>query len=116
MVKCSFCGQDENFHKGVSLIKNDGSINYFCSSKCRRNALNLGRDKRKVMWTEAYKQELHKLMKTEKDKIEAQSAKTEHKKIGEKSTEKPIEKSSAKKKTVKKAKVGEKVLSVKKEE
>ncbi len=53
-MKCVFCGREESIHKGLHLIKNDGSVNYFCSSKCRRNAINLKRDKRKVRWTEAF--------------------------------------------------------------
>lgn len=40
---------------GVHLIKNDGTVDFFCSSKCRKNDLNLGRDKRKMKWTEAYR-------------------------------------------------------------
>ncbi len=55
MVKCVFCGKDEYAFKGLHLIRNDGTINYFCSSKCRLNALKLGRDRRKVRWTEAFK-------------------------------------------------------------
>ena len=54
MVKCTFCGKDENIHKGVHLIKNDGEVNYLCSSKCKANATKLKRDKRKVRWTEAF--------------------------------------------------------------
>jgi len=54
MTKCVFCGRDESPHKGVHLLKNDGSVNFFCSSKCRKNALNLGRDRKKIKWTEAY--------------------------------------------------------------
>ena len=54
MVKCSFCGKEEYAFKGLHLIKNDGSISYFCSSKCRRNALNLKRDKRRIRWTKAF--------------------------------------------------------------
>ena len=55
MVKCAFCGKEESPYKGVHLIKNDGSINFFCSSKCRRNVLNLKRDKNKLKWTKAYR-------------------------------------------------------------
>lgn len=55
MTKCVFCGKDEAFMKGINIINNDGSIDYFCSSKCRKNALKLGRDKRRVRWTEAFK-------------------------------------------------------------
>lgn len=55
MTKCTFCGKEEYAFKGLHLIKNDGSIAYFCSSKCRFNALKLKRDKRKVRWTSAFK-------------------------------------------------------------
>lgn len=54
MVKCVFCGKNESPFKGTNYIKNDGSVNYFCSGKCQNNSLKLGRDKRKVKWTEAY--------------------------------------------------------------
>ena len=56
MVKCFFCGKDGNSFKGIHLIKNDGTIAYFCSSKCRKNALKLKRDKRRVRWTAAFKE------------------------------------------------------------
>ena len=55
MVKCTFCGKNENSFKGVHLIKNDGEVSYLCSSKCRVNALKLKRDKRKILWTEAFR-------------------------------------------------------------
>ena len=55
MVKCIFCGKEEYAFKGLHLIKNDGTIAYFCSSKCRRNALNLKRDKRRIRWTKAFR-------------------------------------------------------------
>ncbi len=54
MVKCVFCGKEEDKHKGTHVIGNDGNIKYFCSSKCRRSALNLKRDRRKFRWTEAF--------------------------------------------------------------
>ena len=56
MVKCIFCGKEEYAFKGVHLIKNDGSVAYFCSSKCRFNVLKLRRDKRKIGWTEAFRE------------------------------------------------------------
>jgi large subunit ribosomal protein L24e len=55
MTKCSFCGIEEHDFKGVHLIKNDGAIDFFCGSKCRKNSLKLGRDKRRMKWTEAYR-------------------------------------------------------------
>lgn len=54
MTKCVFCGAEASPFKGVHLIKNDGSTNFLCSSKCRRNALKLKRDRRKLKWTEFY--------------------------------------------------------------
>ena len=60
MTKCVFCGKEEASFRGVHLIKNDGTVNFFCSSKCRKNALKLKRDKRKLKWTEAYRVALHK--------------------------------------------------------
>lgn len=54
MVKCVFCGKENSPIRGVHLIGNDGSVSFFCSSKCRKNTLKLKRDKRRLKWTEAY--------------------------------------------------------------
>ena len=53
MVKCSYCGREEALFKGIHLITNEGVVQYLCSSKCRKNAFKLKRDKRKLKWTEA---------------------------------------------------------------
>lgn len=55
MVKCTFSGVEEHAFKGIHLIKNDGTVEYYASSKQFRNAVKLGRDKRKIKWTEAYR-------------------------------------------------------------
>ncbi len=68
MVKCVFCGHEEPIFKGLHLIQSDGSISYYCSSKCRKNALKLKRDKRRLKWTSAYREERQKALK----KLEAQ--------------------------------------------
>lgn len=65
MTKCVFCGKEESPFRGVHLIKNDGSTNFLCSSKCRRNSLSLKRDRRKLKWTEFYTSE-NKANTTEK--------------------------------------------------
>jgi large subunit ribosomal protein L24e len=54
MVKCAFCGKEEKSFRGIHLIKNTGVVAFYCSSKCRKNSEKLGRDKRKVRWTEAF--------------------------------------------------------------
>ena len=38
-------------------VKSDGSTLWFCSSKCRKNALKLRRDARKLKWTKYYQKE-----------------------------------------------------------
>jgi len=52
--KCSFCGRDIPPGTGIMYVKNDGTILWFCSSKCRKNALKLGRNPRKLKWTLKY--------------------------------------------------------------
>lgn len=54
MVKCHFCGIETSQYAGVHLLRNDGTVVYLCSSKCRKNALKLKRDKKKFKWTAAY--------------------------------------------------------------
>jgi len=54
MAKCTFCGKEQHSSRGTHLIRNTGTVSYFCSSKCRKNFEKLKRDKRKVRWTEAF--------------------------------------------------------------
>ncbi|MEM2901581.1 MAG: 50S ribosomal protein L24e [Candidatus Bathyarchaeia archaeon] len=49
--KCSFCGRVFPQGTGMMYVKNDGALLYFCSSKCRKSVLRLGRDSRKLKWT-----------------------------------------------------------------
>ena len=77
MTKCVFCGKEVEPFRGVHLIKNDGSVNFLCSSKCRRNALYLKRDKKKMKWTEAYGVALEKTRKSEKYEQAKADAKAE---------------------------------------
>ena len=35
---------------GKSLIQNDGKVLHFCSSKCEKNMIKLGRKPRNVKW------------------------------------------------------------------
>jgi large subunit ribosomal protein L24e len=51
---CSFCGREVKAGTGIMLVRNDGSVLYFCSSKCRKNQLNLRRDPRRLKWTKKY--------------------------------------------------------------
>lgn len=55
IAKCSFCGREQEDFMGTYLLKNDGSTNYYCSAKCHKSHLKLKRDRKKVAWTEAYR-------------------------------------------------------------
>lgn len=85
MTKCVFCGREENDFIGVHLVKNDGTVNFYCSSKCRKNSLKLGRDRRNLKWTEAFYVTREKAAKREASKIEkdatAAKAKVESDKV-----------------------------------
>ena len=53
--KCSFCGKDIEPGTGMMYVKTDGTIYHFCSSKCRKNMLELRRDPKKVRWSILHK-------------------------------------------------------------
>lgn len=85
MTKCNFCGSEESPYKGIYQIKNDGSTSFFCSSKCRKNSLNLKRDKKRIRWTEAFRISRQRREKRNRDteskaKKEPKTPKTEEKK------------------------------------
>jgi len=54
MVKCSFCGKDLPIGGGKLFAKKEGTVFYFCSNKCEKNQIVLGRKPVKTKWTEAY--------------------------------------------------------------
>ncbi|PIO02797.1 50S ribosomal protein L24e [Candidatus Micrarchaeota archaeon CG_4_10_14_0_2_um_filter_55_9] len=47
---CAFCGKKEGLLEGITVFRKDGSSQYYCSRKCRRNA-ELRRKPRKLKWT-----------------------------------------------------------------
>jgi large subunit ribosomal protein L24e len=56
---CSFCGENVEPGTGKMFIRRDGTIFYFCSSKCQNNS-RLGRVPRRVRWTQAGRKALGK--------------------------------------------------------
>jgi large subunit ribosomal protein L24e len=48
--KCSFCRDTIEPGTGIMFVKKDGHVLYFCSSKCEKNLIKLGRTPRKVRW------------------------------------------------------------------
>ena len=53
MPACSFCADEIEKGRGIIFAKKDGTVLYFCSSKCRKNALKLRREGRRQNWTKA---------------------------------------------------------------
>ena len=51
---CSFCGRTVAKGTGTMNVKNDGTVRWFCSAKCKKNAIDLKRDPRKFKWTKKF--------------------------------------------------------------
>ena len=54
MAKCTFCGKSIEQGTGKMFVKADGKVLYFCSNKCEKNMLQLGRKPRTVRWTKEF--------------------------------------------------------------
>ena len=54
MARCSFCGETLKPATGKMYVKKDGKILFFCSNKCEKNMLKLGRKARTLKWTKLY--------------------------------------------------------------
>ena len=51
---CSFCGEDIEPGTGKMFVKKDGTVYTFCSNKCKKNRIDLGRVPRRTKWTIRY--------------------------------------------------------------
>lgn len=60
---CSFCGNEIEPGTGRMYIKKDGVIYNFCTSKCFKNLVELGRVPRRTTWTVWYSREKQVRMK-----------------------------------------------------
>jgi len=54
-MKCSFCNNEIPKGTGKMFVRVSGQILYFCSNKCEKNLLKLGRLPREHKWTHAPK-------------------------------------------------------------
>lgn len=57
MAKCTFCGSNIPPGTGMVFVRTTGKILNFCSMKCEKNMLHLGRIPRRVKWTEEHRKE-----------------------------------------------------------
>ncbi len=54
MAVCSFCGKNIEKGTGKLYIRKDAKTLHFCSGKCEKNMLKLGRKPRTTAWTKEY--------------------------------------------------------------
>ena len=97
---CTFCGTEIEPGTGRMYIKKDGVVYNFCTSKCFKNLVVLGRVPRRTTWTRYYEREKEIRMKgapAEEDagpkakKVRKVVTKSEEGKTGEKAEKKPEE-------------------------
>ena len=76
MPKCVYCGKLYDVPNGLTLVMNDGRIQYLCSSKCRKNMLM---KRRKVRWIHKSKEGVKKaeILKENAESVEEKSSKKE---------------------------------------
>jgi large subunit ribosomal protein L24e len=60
---CTFCGTEIEPGTGRMYIKKDGVVYNFCTSKCFKNLVVLGRVPRRTTWTRSYEREKEIRMK-----------------------------------------------------
>ncbi len=56
MAKCSFCGNAIKPGTGLLFVKKEGTAFFFCSRKCEKNMIKLGRSGVKTRWTAIFQE------------------------------------------------------------
>ena len=51
---CSFCGEPIEPGTGKIYVKKDGTVYNFCTNKCKKNRIDIGRVPRRTKWTVRY--------------------------------------------------------------
>jgi len=69
MARCSFCGILIEKGTGLMFVKTDGHVFNFCSRKCEKNLLKLGRKPRTTRWTVEYMKEKKETKAAEKKTV-----------------------------------------------
>ena len=52
--RCAFCGKEIRPGHGIMYVKNNGTVLWFCSSKCRKSMMELRRNPKRLKWTSRY--------------------------------------------------------------
>jgi len=67
---CTFCGSEIEPGTGRMYVKKDGVVYNFCSSKCYKNMVLLGRVPRRTTWTRYFEREKEIRMKGGPEAVE----------------------------------------------
>jgi len=104
-MECSFCGRDIERGTETIFVTKKGRVFYFCSSKCEKNLLKLGRKPRKIKWTEAYRAEkATRLGMAAKEAKEEERKRKKRRGMAKEATKEAKKESKKKKETKKKKK------------
>ena len=57
MAKCTFCGNDIERGTGKIYVQKDAKVLNFCSSKCEKNHIKLGRKFLETKWSKKFRRE-----------------------------------------------------------
>ena len=57
MARCSFCSAVLELGTGKLYVEIDGRVLYFCSNKCEKNHIKLGRKFLETKWSRKFKRE-----------------------------------------------------------
>ena len=100
---CTFCGSEIEPGTGRMYVKKDGVVYNFCTSKCYKNMVLLGRVPRRTTWTRYFEREKEIRLKGGPEVVERPKRARKIKKA-EASAEEGAEKKAPAKKTDKPAK------------
>jgi len=76
---CSFCGEPIEPGTGKMYVKKDATVFLFCSNKCKKNRIDLGRVPRRTRWTVRYAELKASTLQRKKAKDTPDKDKTEEK-------------------------------------
>ena len=57
MAKCTFCGNNIERGTGKIYVQKDAKVLNFCSMKCEKNHIKLGRKFLETRWSKKFKKE-----------------------------------------------------------
>ena len=94
---CSFCGEPIEPGTGKIYVKKDGTVYNFCTNKCKKNRIDIGRVPRRTRWTVRYNELKASSLSREQAVKEAAEAGKKPAKKKAPSEKKPASKKKAKK-------------------